>query len=246
VRRVKSTDVLKTGMIVLARVSGRVYLHKITAVDYGRHRVQIGNNRGGINGWTAYEKVYGIYRPDGDTPRQKPVALRDRADVLWERAENNVHPRSGLVLCQPVFGHAAGDRPGGHRVGGTRVPKPPAGEAPRRAVCISGTTESMGRNSTGRVPVSKTGGWGFESLRPCEAPPTGERACILRIQQGNIKCRAPGPRLFAACTVRGPGHGPLAHLVEHLFCNQEARSSSLRWSTGTAKGDEISPCCVRR
>src|SRR5438094_8651731 len=24
-----------------------------------------------------------------------------------------------------------------------------------------------GRSSIGRVPVSKTGGWGFESLRPC-------------------------------------------------------------------------------
>ena len=29
-----------------------------------------------------------------------------------------------------------------------------------------------------------------------------------------------------------PAHGPLAHLVEHLSCKQEARSSSLRWSTG--------------
>jgi hypothetical protein len=68
VRRVRSTDVLKTGMIVLVRVAGRVYLHKIVAIDYGRRRVQIGNNRGGINGWTAYEKVYGICRPGGDTP----------------------------------------------------------------------------------------------------------------------------------------------------------------------------------
>ena len=33
----------------------------------------------------------------------------------------------------------------------------------------------------------------------------------------------------AAC--HGAPNGPLAHLVEHLFCTQEARSSSLRWST---------------
>src|SRR5262249_38824929 len=26
---------------------------------------------------------------------------------------------------------------------------------------------AQGRSSTGRAPVSKTGGWGFESLRPC-------------------------------------------------------------------------------
>ena len=27
---------------------------------------------------------------------------------------------------------------------------------------------AQGRSSIGRAPVSKTGGWGFESLRPCE------------------------------------------------------------------------------
>ena len=30
-----------------------------------------------------------------------------------------------------------------------------------------------GRSSTGRAPVSKTGGWGFESLRPCSLRPPG-------------------------------------------------------------------------
>lgn len=68
-----------------------------------------------------------------DTPGN-PVALRDRTDVSWDRAEGNVQSRSGLVR-QPVLAHAAGD-PGGDRIGGTRAPKPPAGEAPRRAVCI--------------------------------------------------------------------------------------------------------------
>src|SRR3954467_13759396 len=29
-------------------------------------------------------------------------------------------------------------------------------------------TRSQGSSSIGRVPVSKTGGWGFESLLPCE------------------------------------------------------------------------------
>jgi hypothetical protein len=30
-------------------------------------------------------------------------------------------------------------------------------------------TAASGRSSTGRAPVSKTGGWGFDSLRPCES-----------------------------------------------------------------------------
>ena len=38
------------------------------------------------------------------------------------------------------------------------------------AVCRArdGPARAEGRSSTGRAPVSKTGGWGFKSLRPCE------------------------------------------------------------------------------
>ncbi len=43
------------GDAVLCRVSGNWYLHLIKAIKDGRY--QIGNNRGGINGWTA--AVYG-------------------------------------------------------------------------------------------------------------------------------------------------------------------------------------------
>jgi hypothetical protein len=52
-------DPVAVGMMdaVAARVAGTVYLHKVTALD-GR-RVQIGNNRGRINGWTGREKVFG-------------------------------------------------------------------------------------------------------------------------------------------------------------------------------------------
>lgn len=51
---------LEAGDIVLARVSGTVYLHLISAVDRTRKRVQISNNRGRINGWTSYDRVFGI------------------------------------------------------------------------------------------------------------------------------------------------------------------------------------------
>ncbi len=49
---------LKVGDVVLVRVSGSDYLHLIKAVD-GK-RFQIGNNRGGINGWVGPSAVYGI------------------------------------------------------------------------------------------------------------------------------------------------------------------------------------------
>ena len=49
---------LKVGDVVLVRVKGNVYLHLIKAID--GERFQIGNNRGGINGWVGATAIYGI------------------------------------------------------------------------------------------------------------------------------------------------------------------------------------------
>lgn len=46
--------------IVLARVAGTVYLHLVSAVDASAGRIQISNNRGHVNGWTNYARIYGI------------------------------------------------------------------------------------------------------------------------------------------------------------------------------------------
>ncbi len=46
--------------IVLTKVAGSVYIHLVKTVEPAKHRVQIGNNRGGINGWTWFDRVYGI------------------------------------------------------------------------------------------------------------------------------------------------------------------------------------------
>ena len=50
---------LSAGDIVLCRVSGRDYLHLVKAVRPDG-QVQIGNNKGHINGWTSRSKVYGL------------------------------------------------------------------------------------------------------------------------------------------------------------------------------------------
>lgn len=44
--------------IVLCRVNGRQYLHLVKAV--GPRGFLIGNNRGGINGWTSRANIFGI------------------------------------------------------------------------------------------------------------------------------------------------------------------------------------------
>jgi NADPH:quinone reductase-like Zn-dependent oxidoreductase len=49
---------LQTGDVVLCKVGGKQYLHLIKAVKHGG-LYQIGNNRGGINGWTNAKNIYG-------------------------------------------------------------------------------------------------------------------------------------------------------------------------------------------
>jgi hypothetical protein len=51
---------VQAGDIVLTRVAGSVYIHLVKAVDSPKRRVLIGNNRGGTNGWTGFDRVYGI------------------------------------------------------------------------------------------------------------------------------------------------------------------------------------------
>lgn len=50
-------DPLKIGDVVLCKVRGNVYLHRVKAVE--KERVLIGNNHGRINGWTGRARVYG-------------------------------------------------------------------------------------------------------------------------------------------------------------------------------------------
>lgn len=49
---------VKVGDIVLCVVKGNQYLHLVKAVQ--GDRVQIGNNKGKINGWTNKSKCYGV------------------------------------------------------------------------------------------------------------------------------------------------------------------------------------------
>ncbi|MCX5409106.1 S26 family signal peptidase [Streptomyces sp. NBC_00335] len=65
---------LEPGDIVLARVSGTVYLHLVTAVDTARRRVQTSNNRGRVNGWTGHDRVFGICLAVDDVPRPGAAA----------------------------------------------------------------------------------------------------------------------------------------------------------------------------
>ena len=54
---IKDASELAVGNIVLCSVHGNHYLHLIKAIQ-GK-RFQIGNNRGGINGWIGANSIYG-------------------------------------------------------------------------------------------------------------------------------------------------------------------------------------------
>ncbi|WP_285634735.1 hypothetical protein [Lentzea sp. NBRC 102530] len=62
------TAKLEVDDIVLVRVAGTVYLHRVTAI--AGQRVQIGNNRGGINGWTSRDRVFGLCVEVDGVPRK--------------------------------------------------------------------------------------------------------------------------------------------------------------------------------
>lgn len=48
---------LKVGDIVLCKVNCQQYIHLVKAIQGSRF--QIGNNRGGINGWITANSIYG-------------------------------------------------------------------------------------------------------------------------------------------------------------------------------------------
>jgi hypothetical protein len=56
--------VLAVGDIVLCRVRGSEYLHLVKAISGDRY--QIGNNRGGINGWISEDGIFGRLVNVGD------------------------------------------------------------------------------------------------------------------------------------------------------------------------------------
>lgn len=57
VEPVADAALLEVGDIVLCKVGGNEYLHLIKAIQGARF--QIGNNRGGINGWIGAGAVFG-------------------------------------------------------------------------------------------------------------------------------------------------------------------------------------------
>jgi len=56
--QVKEDTPLNKGDIVMCKVNGHFYLHKILAVKNNK-TYQIGNNHGRVNGWVSRNSIYG-------------------------------------------------------------------------------------------------------------------------------------------------------------------------------------------
>lgn len=78
------TAELEVDDIVLVRVAGTTYLHRVTAI--AGQRVQIGNNRGRINGWTTRDRVFGLCVDVDGVPRK---------NVEGKIVHSDLHPGKG-------------------------------------------------------------------------------------------------------------------------------------------------------
>ena len=67
---------LKVGTIVLCKVGRAQYLHLIRAIRGQQY--QIGNNRGGINGWITRKAIYGVV-----TDGHQRVSGHTEARLQW-------------------------------------------------------------------------------------------------------------------------------------------------------------------
>jgi hypothetical protein len=125
---------LEVGDIVLARVAGTVYLHLVSAVDQARKRVQISNNRGRVNGWTGYGRVFGICVAVDDVPRPgadaKTAAPGGRQSGLGDGCSFDDTAESFVVGVVVAPDDVPADHPGLLGVAG--VVGPVQGEVPQR------------------------------------------------------------------------------------------------------------------
>lgn len=62
-----NVDLLEKEDIVFCKVNGKFYTHKVTAIQ--GDQVQIGNNKGHINGWTSKDNIFGIISAVEGKPR---------------------------------------------------------------------------------------------------------------------------------------------------------------------------------
>ncbi len=80
-------DRVCVGDAVLVRVAGQVFLHLVKAIDTPKRRAQIGNNRGGVNGWASLDKVYGVAVSIAGAPTQ--AASQANAPSTDDRPDRN-------------------------------------------------------------------------------------------------------------------------------------------------------------
>lgn len=64
-----NVNALAVGDVVLVKVKGGVFLHKVLENQTKIERVKIGNNKGGVNGYTAYRNVAGVAVEVSGKPR---------------------------------------------------------------------------------------------------------------------------------------------------------------------------------
>jgi hypothetical protein len=96
---------LEVGDIVLARVAGTVTHTWCRPLTKPKKRVQVSNNRGRVNGWTGYERVFGICvsvdgvpRPGADGKTVAAGRRLSRSEKVVDGSDCHDAPSCG---CEP-------------------------------------------------------------------------------------------------------------------------------------------------
>lgn len=82
-------DRVELGDIVVAQVGDSTMLHLVKAIDVGGRQVEISGTNEPANGWTAFDRVYGICTRIGEAPVPGAAAKTKRTGV------GRLHAREG-------------------------------------------------------------------------------------------------------------------------------------------------------
>jgi hypothetical protein len=61
-------DRLEVGDVVMVDVNGNSMLHLVSVIDTEGRRVEIAGTNGEVNGWTSFDRVFGICTKIADAP----------------------------------------------------------------------------------------------------------------------------------------------------------------------------------
>ncbi|WP_445270087.1 GNAT family N-acetyltransferase [Streptomyces sp. DSM 41634] len=243
---------VEVGDIVLARVSGTVYLHLVSAVDIPRRRVQISNNHGHVNGWTGHERVLGICLAVDGVPRPgaaakvrrpaiRPGALATRRLDLLPLLPAHADEMS-LVLADPALHAFTGGAPLARDELRTRYERLTAGSPDPATVWANWVLRLRGQGRlVGTVQATITPAHGAAELAWVVGTPWQGHGFASEAARAVAAWLAPLPVGLLVAHIH-PEHAASAAVAAGcgLRPTGRRRDGEVRWESGGGRGGRLS------